>query len=253
MPRRNHKSGSNSNAVANGAIFTPRNKTKGCYAAPGSGRTRQGRKKEANKGRSRLPWRLRGTFEGHCSFIGRNVLVPRRLPPLHHHFCADFVFLLGTRYGRPVCCRKKAGPPCTPPLPRPPPSSAPPRRSRRVSVLLLTFSVRVLPRRTRNERTNDQRNVNRKPREATLINPTEINCSAQRRSSRPLARSPNPFLFSFTRTNSIALGRSHEKNLGAVLKFLIAALRRSPRETERHGKLLSSSGAPLRNVNEYVR
>lgn len=31
-------------------------------------------------------------------------------------------------------------------------------------------------------RTNDQRNVNRKPREATLINPTEINCSAQRRS-----------------------------------------------------------------------
>lgn len=212
----------------------------------------QGRKKEANKGRSRLPWRLRGTFEGHCSFIGRNVLVPRRLPPLHHHFCADFVFLLGTRYGRPVCCRKKAGPPVhLLSLNRPP--RRPLRTAVAVSVLLLTFSVRVLPRRTRNERTNDQRNVNRKPREATLINPTEINCSAQRRSSRPLARSPNPFPFSFTRTNSIALGRSHEKNLGAVLKFLIAALRRSPRETERHGKLLSSSGAPLRNVNEYVR
>lgn len=30
-------------------------------------------------------------------------------------------------------------------------------------------------------RTNDQRNVNRKPHEATLINPTEINCIARRR------------------------------------------------------------------------
>ena len=43
---------------------------------------------------------------------------------------------------------------------------------------------------TTNERTNDQRNVNRKPREATLINPTEINCAVQRRS---LAFSPPPF------------------------------------------------------------
>lgn len=39
-------------------------------------------------------------------------------------------------------------------------------------------------------RTNDQRNVNRKPREATLINPTEINCGAQRRSSVSLFLSP---------------------------------------------------------------
>ena len=36
------------------------------------------------------------------------------------------------------------------------------------------------PVRWNDERTNDQRNVNRKPREATLINPTEINCAVQR-------------------------------------------------------------------------
>lgn len=85
--------------------------------------------------------------------------------------CGDFVFLLRTRYGRPVCCRKKAGlSPCL--------SSSSP-----------SPSSYTLERRT-NERTNDQRNVNRKPREATLINPTEINCAAQRRS---LAFSPALF------------------------------------------------------------
>lgn len=55
--------------------------------------------------------------------------------------------------------------------------------------------------------TNDQRNVNRKPREATLINPTEINCCAQQRSSIPLSlarRTSSSFVFA--QTDSTALG-----------------------------------------------
>jgi len=49
-------------------------------------------------------------------------------------------------------------------------------------------------------RTNDQRNVNRKPREATLINPTEINCAPPFPS-----HSLEPLLL-FAQTNSTALG-----------------------------------------------
>lgn len=51
-------------------------------------------------------------------------------------------------------------------------------------------------------RTNDQRNVNRKPREATLINPTEINCGAPPFPSHSLVE---PLLL-FARTDSTALG-----------------------------------------------
>jgi len=76
------------------------------------------RKREANKGRSRLPWRLRGTSEGHCGFIGRNVLVPRPFSSCTLPLGCGFVFLFGTRHGRPVCCRKKPG---LPPPPPPPP------------------------------------------------------------------------------------------------------------------------------------
>lgn len=180
------------------ARFTPWNKTKDCYVSEAS----TVRKKEANKGRSRLPRRLRDTFEEYRSFIGRNVLVSFVRFLLLHYFCADFVFLFGTRYGRPECCRKKSrSPPQTSCSSFSSPSSFP-------------FSPPV------ERRTNDQRNVNRKPREATLINPTEINCSAQRRSSISLSlarRTP-----SFVRAPRFYSSRwSFTKYLEAVLKFPI--------------------------------
>lgn len=176
LPRRNHKSGSNSNAVA------WRDSHRGIKqkVVRQASQANALRKKEANKGRSRLPWRLQGSFEGHCSFIGRNRSCSLSVFLLYTTSAPTFVF--GTRYGRPVCCRKKAG------LLQP--SLAP------LSVLLLTFPVLILPL---CRRTNDQRNVNRKPREATLINPTEINCSAQRRS----------VALSLARWSSFSLSHSH--------------------------------------------
>lgn len=102
--------------------------------------------------------------------------------------CSDFVFLHSARYGRPVCCRKKAGLP--------------------LSVLLLSPSPYscTVERRT-NERTNDQRNVNRKPREATLINPTEINCAVRRCSPAFPCSFALALFFSF-RSSSLSASRA---------------------------------------------
>lgn len=72
LPRRNYKSGSNSNAVEWRDLHRGiKQKMLRRFL-----RRARLRKKEANKGRSRLPRRLRDTFEKHRSFIGRNVLVP---------------------------------------------------------------------------------------------------------------------------------------------------------------------------------
>lgn len=135
------------------------------------------RKREANKGRSRLPRRLRGTFEEHRSFIGRNVLVPSSVFLFHTTSAPTSSSSSAHGMADQNVAVKKADP-----LPR--------TLVRPSSPHLLPVPV-LLPI---ERRTNDQRNVNRKPREATLINPTEINCSAQRRSSISfsLARRTSP-------------------------------------------------------------
>lgn len=138
-------------------------------------RARRGRKKEANKGRSRLPRRLRGTFEGHRSFIGRNVLVPPSVFLFHATSAPTSSSSSAHGMADQNVAVKKADP-LPGSLVRPSPH------------LLRSRSPHV------ERRTNDQRNVNRKPREATLINPTEINCGAQRRSSVSLSF-PLPFSF----------------------------------------------------------
>lgn len=144
--------------------FTPWNKTKDCYVSEASTL----RKKEANKGRSRLPRRLRDTFEEHRSFIGRNVLVPSSVFFFYTTSAPTSSSSSAHDMADQNVAVKKADP-----LPRPLVRPSP--------HLLRSRSPPV------ERRTNDQRNVNRKPREATLINPTEINCSAQRRSSISLS------------------------------------------------------------------
>ena len=84
------------------------------------------------------------------------------------------------------------------------------------------------------ERTNDQRNVNRKPREATLINPTEINCAVQRRS---LAFSFTLALFSFF--PSSALAGLYTARLAQPQKESRTIRHRTPRRLEFERKVFS--------------
>lgn len=161
------------------ARFTPWNKTKDCYVSEASTL----RKREANKGRSRLPRRLRDTFEEHRSFIGRNVLVPSSVFFFYTTSAPTSSSSSAHDMADQNVAVKKADP-----LPRPLVRPSP--------HLLRSRSPPV------ERRTNDQRNVNRKPREATLINPTEINCNGAPPS--PSHSLVEPLLL-FARTDSTTL------------------------------------------------